>query len=156
MKAFLIVFRHLCLLLNAKDVYCALSEILQQEEDLQFASLMVNNLNMILLTSSELFDLRQKLKDLENEVCSHVIDIQGNAKKRKIKRQTDQRIERNFSHLHTELCHSNVTNKYEIVQYARAKHNFKCFYFLVVLLCASAALRCFVYLSLRRVMLSIF
>ena len=60
--------RHLCLLLNAKDIYCALSEILRQEEDLQFASLMVNNLNMILLTSSELFELRQKLKDLANEV----------------------------------------------------------------------------------------
>eukprot|EP00795_Rhopilema_esculentum_P001341 gene1341-15741_t len=62
------IIRHLCLLLNATDIYCALSEILQQEEDLQFASLMVNNLNMILLTSSELFELRQKLKDLANEV----------------------------------------------------------------------------------------
>lgn len=64
----LVRFRHLCILLNAKDIYCALSEILQQEDDLKFASLMVNNLNMILLTSSELFELRQKLKDLANEV----------------------------------------------------------------------------------------
>jgi len=62
------IIRHLCLLLNAQDIYCALADILQQEkEDLQFASLMVNNLNMILLTSSELFELRQKLKDLHNE-----------------------------------------------------------------------------------------
>ena len=58
------------MLLNAKDVYYAFSEILQQEEDLQFASLMVNKLNMILLTSSELFELRQKLKDLANEVIT--------------------------------------------------------------------------------------
>lgn len=65
---FIYIRRHLCLLLNAKDVYCALSEILQQEEDPKFASLMVNNLNMILLTSSELFELRQMLKDLANEV----------------------------------------------------------------------------------------
>ena len=64
------IFRHLCVLLNAKDVYYAFSEILQQEEDLQFASLMVNKLNMILLTSSELFELRQKLKDLANEVIT--------------------------------------------------------------------------------------
>lgn len=61
--------RHLCVLLNAQNIYCALAEILQKEkEDLQFASLMVNNLNMILLTSSELFELRQKLKELHNEV----------------------------------------------------------------------------------------
>ncbi|XP_065676079.1 protein VAC14 homolog isoform X2 [Hydra vulgaris] len=62
------IIRHLCLLLNAQNIYCALSEILQQEkEDLQFASLIVNHLNMILLTSSELFQLRQMLKDLDNE-----------------------------------------------------------------------------------------
>lgn len=61
--------RHLCLLLNAQNIYCALAEILQQEKnDLKFASLMVNNLNMILLTSSELFELRLKLKDLNSEV----------------------------------------------------------------------------------------
>lgn len=62
------IIRHLCLLLNAQNIYCAFADILQQEkEDLRFASLMVNNLNMILLTSSELFDLREKLKDLHNE-----------------------------------------------------------------------------------------
>lgn len=62
------IIRHLCVLLNAQNIYCALAEILQKEkEDLQFASLMVNNLNMILLTSSELFELRQKLKELHNE-----------------------------------------------------------------------------------------
>ena len=65
----LILSRHLCFLLNAQNIYCALADILQQEKnDLEFASLMVNNLNMILLTSSELFELRQKLKDLHNEV----------------------------------------------------------------------------------------
>eukprot|EP00794_Sanderia_malayensis_P019211 gene19211-21135_t len=62
------IIRHLCILLNAKDIYYALSEILQQEDDLKFASLMVKNLNMILLTSSELFELRQQLKDLDNEL----------------------------------------------------------------------------------------
>ena len=61
-------FRQLCLLLNAEDIYRAMSEILLQEEDFQFASLMVRYLNMILLTSSELFDLRDQLRELATAV----------------------------------------------------------------------------------------
>lgn len=65
------ILRQLCLLLNAEDIYRALSEIIGQEEDLQFASLMVRYLNMILLTSSELFDLRDQLRELAtSESCS--------------------------------------------------------------------------------------
>lgn len=45
-----------------------MSEILLQESDFQFASLMVRYLNMILLTSSELFDLRDQLRELATAV----------------------------------------------------------------------------------------
>eukprot|EP00111_Clytia_hemisphaerica_P021141 TCONS_00062279-protein len=70
------IIRHLCLLLNAQNIYCALAEILTQEkDDLKFASIMVNNLNMILLTSSELFELRLKLKDLNSEDSCHLFTI---------------------------------------------------------------------------------
>ena len=62
--------RQLCLLLNAEDIYRALSEIILQEEDLLFASLMVRYLNMILLTSSELFDLRDQLRELATPVSN--------------------------------------------------------------------------------------
>lgn len=55
-------------MLNAEDVYRTLAEILLQERDLKFASLMVEQLNMILLTSSELYELRTSLKDLETQV----------------------------------------------------------------------------------------
>jgi hypothetical protein len=55
-------------LLNSEDIYRTLSEILLHEEDLKFASIMVQTLNTILLTSSELFELRTKLKDLKTEV----------------------------------------------------------------------------------------
>jgi len=55
-------------LLNSEDIYRTLSEILLHEEDLRFASIMVETLNTILLTSSELFELRSKLKDLKTEV----------------------------------------------------------------------------------------
>ena len=54
-------------MLNAEDIYRALSEIIVQEEDFQFAALMVRYLNMILLTSSELFDLRNQLRELASQ-----------------------------------------------------------------------------------------
>ena len=68
------IIRQLCVLLNSEDIYRTLAEILLHEEDLKFASIMVETLNTILLTSSELFDLRTKLKDLNSEVsCSSYV-----------------------------------------------------------------------------------
>ncbi|KAG8226294.1 hypothetical protein J437_LFUL002733 [Ladona fulva] len=61
------VIRQLCALLNSEAIYRALSEALIAEEDLAFASLMVENLNSILLTSTELFTLRMKLKNLADK-----------------------------------------------------------------------------------------
>ena len=65
--------RQLCVLLNSEDIYCTLAQILSDEPDVNFISLMVEHLNMILLTSFELFELRLKLKNLESKVrCSHL------------------------------------------------------------------------------------
>jgi vacuole morphology and inheritance protein 14 len=61
------IVRQLCLLLDPKDIYCAFAEILLLEEDLKFASTMVRNLNMILLTSVELLKLRNELRDLKTK-----------------------------------------------------------------------------------------
>lgn len=61
-------FRQLCILLNAEEIYTTLAQILLQEKDLKFAGLMVEQLNMILLTSSELYELRTNLKDLNDTV----------------------------------------------------------------------------------------
>ncbi|XP_010163867.1 protein VAC14 homolog [Antrostomus carolinensis] len=47
-----------------------MADILLREEDLKFASTMVHTLNTILLTSSELFQLRNQLKDLRTPVTS--------------------------------------------------------------------------------------
>ncbi|KAL6543856.1 PtdIns(3,5)P(2) sythesis regulation factor [Orobanche gracilis] len=57
-----LIIRRLCVLLNAETVYRKLSNILQGESDLDFASIMVQALNLILLTSSELARLRNLLK----------------------------------------------------------------------------------------------
>ena len=60
--------RHLCLLVEPRCVYCSMSEILEEEKSLHFASVMVQSLNVILLTSSELFEMRMKLRNLESVV----------------------------------------------------------------------------------------
>ncbi|GFP83563.1 protein vac14 homolog [Phtheirospermum japonicum] len=57
-----LIIRRLCVLLDAETVYRKLSNILQGESDLDFASIMVQALNLILLTSSELANLRNLLK----------------------------------------------------------------------------------------------
>ncbi|KAK2975903.1 hypothetical protein RJ640_027537 [Escallonia rubra] len=57
-----LIIRRLCVLLDAERVYRELSKILEGETDLDFASIMVQALNLILLTSSELSELRDLLK----------------------------------------------------------------------------------------------
>ncbi|CAI9779134.1 unnamed protein product [Fraxinus pennsylvanica] len=57
-----LIIRRLCVLLDAETVYRKLSTILEEESDLDFASIMVQALNLILLTSTELSDLRGLLK----------------------------------------------------------------------------------------------
>ncbi|XP_059655342.1 protein VAC14 homolog isoform X2 [Cornus florida] len=57
-----LIIRRLCVLLDAERVYRELSTILEAEADLDFASIMVLALNLILLTSSELSELRGLLK----------------------------------------------------------------------------------------------
>ncbi|CAH1779830.1 unnamed protein product [Owenia fusiformis] len=62
------IIRQLCLQLNSEDIYRCISEILlHEEEDTKFASNMVQTLSTILLTSTELFELRMQLKELETK-----------------------------------------------------------------------------------------
>lgn len=65
------IIRQLCVLLNPEDIYRTLAQILLEETNVKFASLMVEQLNLILFTSSELYELRNRLKNLdEQENCS--------------------------------------------------------------------------------------
>lgn len=57
-----LIIRQLCVLLDAERVYRELSTILEGEADLDFACIMVQALNLILLTASELSGLRDLLK----------------------------------------------------------------------------------------------
>ncbi|XP_067929042.1 protein VAC14 homolog [Watersipora subatra] len=65
-KGFFII-RQMCLLLTADDVYRSFSILLSVNEDLSFVAVMVRNLNIILLTATELFPLRDMLKTVESE-----------------------------------------------------------------------------------------
>ncbi|KAJ2938140.1 hypothetical protein O0L34_g3713 [Tuta absoluta] len=56
------IIRQLCVLLNAEDIYKALSKILLEESNLRFVATMVDVLSTILLTAAELYDLRQSLR----------------------------------------------------------------------------------------------
>lgn len=69
----LYVYSQLCILLNAETIYRILAEIIFEETtNLKFASTMVRTLNTILLTTSELFELRMLLKDIGNEVFAFI------------------------------------------------------------------------------------
>jgi len=57
-----LIVRQLSVLLNGESIYRALALILLNEHDLEFSGLMVQTLNLILLTSSELFELRRSVK----------------------------------------------------------------------------------------------
>jgi vacuole morphology and inheritance protein 14 len=57
-----LIVRRLCVLLDAERVYCEFSAILQKECDLNFAATMIEILNLILVTSAELAELRVILR----------------------------------------------------------------------------------------------
>lgn len=57
------VIRKLCSLLESPSIYMTFARILNSKTDLEFASLMVQTLNLILLTAPELSPLRKMLKN---------------------------------------------------------------------------------------------
>jgi len=63
------IIRQLCVLLSSEDIYRSIAELLIVETDysLKFCQTMVETLSTILLTSSELFELRTKLKELSSK-----------------------------------------------------------------------------------------
>lgn len=61
-----LIIRQLCSSLETEHVFCTLASILETYEDFDFASIMVQNLNMILIASPELRPLRRQLRSLES------------------------------------------------------------------------------------------
>ncbi|XP_037956925.1 protein VAC14 homolog [Teleopsis dalmanni] len=68
-----LIIRQLCILLNSEYIYRTFAEIISEEKtNLKFASTMVRLLNMILLTSTELFELRNSLRDITTEKSANL------------------------------------------------------------------------------------
>lgn len=60
-----LIIRQLCVTLSAERIYRTMADCLDKDEDVEFASIMVQNLNNNLITAPELADLRKRLRNLE-------------------------------------------------------------------------------------------
>jgi vacuole morphology and inheritance protein 14 len=63
-----LIIRQLCVSLSPERIYRTLADCIEKEEDVEFASIMVQNLNNNLITAPELADLRKRLRNLETKV----------------------------------------------------------------------------------------
>lgn len=61
-----LIIRQLCLNLSAEKIYRTLADCLEKDEDIEFASIMVQNLNNNLITAPELAELRKRLRNLDS------------------------------------------------------------------------------------------
>ncbi|KAF7510013.1 hypothetical protein GJ744_007117 [Endocarpon pusillum] len=62
-----LIIRQLCMNLVPERIYRTLAECLEKDEDIEFTSIMVQNLNNNLITAPELADLRKRLRNLETK-----------------------------------------------------------------------------------------
>ena len=62
-------------ILNAETLFRKLGTILVQEDDLEFANLMVQNLSLILLTADEATDLRHRLRTLADDDARGLFEL---------------------------------------------------------------------------------
>ncbi|KAF5022782.1 hypothetical protein F66182_5197 [Fusarium sp. NRRL 66182] len=66
-----LIIRQLCLSLSPERIYRTLADCIEKEEDVEFASIMVQNLNNNLITAPQLADVRKRLRNLETRVRGH-------------------------------------------------------------------------------------
>jgi len=63
-----LIIRQLCVSLSPERIYRTLADCIEKEDDVEFASIMVQNLNNNLITAPQLADLRKRLRNLETKV----------------------------------------------------------------------------------------
>lgn len=61
-----LIIRQLCINLQPERIYRTLADCIEKDEDIEFASIMVQNLNNNLITAPELAELRKRLRNLES------------------------------------------------------------------------------------------
>lgn len=62
-----LVIRQLSINLGPERIYRTMAEILEREDDMEFASIMVQNLNNNLITAPQLSDMRKRLRNLDSK-----------------------------------------------------------------------------------------
>ncbi|KAF2195417.1 ARM repeat-containing protein [Zopfia rhizophila CBS 207.26] len=62
-----LIIRQLCVTLSAERIYRTMADCLEKDEDVEFTSIMVQNLNNNLITAPELADLRKRLRNLDSK-----------------------------------------------------------------------------------------
>ncbi|ORZ34107.1 vacuolar protein 14 C-terminal Fig4p binding-domain-containing protein [Catenaria anguillulae PL171] len=70
-----LIVRQLCIALSPEDVLRSFAQVLEREADLEFASTMITNLNLILITSGELSDMRKLLRSFEKDGQQLFVDL---------------------------------------------------------------------------------
>ncbi|KOS18318.1 Protein VAC14 -like protein [Escovopsis weberi] len=60
-----LIIRQLCISLSPERIYRTLADCIEKEEDVEFASIMVQNLNNNLITAPQLAEVRKRLRNLE-------------------------------------------------------------------------------------------
>ena len=63
-----LIIRQLCVSLSPERIYRTLADCIEKEEDVDFASIMVQNLNNNLITAPQLAELRKRLRNIETKV----------------------------------------------------------------------------------------
>lgn len=69
-----LIIRQLCISLSPERIYRTLADCIEKEEDVEFASIMVQNLNNNLITAPQLAEVRKRLRNLETKVCELLLD----------------------------------------------------------------------------------
>lgn len=73
-----LIIRQLCTSLSPERIYRTLADCIEKEEDVEFASIMVQNLNNNLITAPQLAEVRKRLRNLETKVSYFLEDNSTN------------------------------------------------------------------------------
>lgn len=65
-----LIIRQLCVSLSSERIYRVMADCLEKDEDVEFVSIMVQNLNNNLIAAPEMADLRRRLRNLDTRVCT--------------------------------------------------------------------------------------
>jgi vacuole morphology and inheritance protein 14 len=68
-----LIIRQLCISLSPERIYRTLADCIEKEEDVEFASIMVQNLNNNLITAPQLAEVRKRLRNLETKVSQVIV-----------------------------------------------------------------------------------